>query len=153
MPQKVSFSAYNKNKISKICKRIIYRYYYYSEWLANNIINLWFTVVDCPIPDLDMTSYADDFTLLAFHPNIVEAETKANQHPTALVGWANVKQVQTTSHCSPEIQRDSVHFGRIPTSPGSTHKCESVTRWSLRTEPLKSWALRWIPTSLSALVF
>ena len=32
-----------------------------------------------------------------------------------------------TSHCSPEIQRDSVHYSQIPTSRGLTHNCELVT--------------------------
>ena len=36
-------------------------------------------VSDCPIPDVDMTSYADDFTLLASAPSIVEAEASTNQ--------------------------------------------------------------------------
>ena len=33
---------------------------------------------DCPIPDLDMKSYADDFIFLASAPSIVEAEARAN---------------------------------------------------------------------------
>ena len=51
-----------------------------------------------------MTSYADDFTLLASAPSIVEAEVRANQLCTILVRWVDGK------HCSPEIQRDPVHF-------------------------------------------
>ena len=50
-------------------------------------------VSDCPIPDLDMTSYADDFTLLASAPSIVEAEASANQLCTILLRWADGKQL------------------------------------------------------------
>ena len=50
-------------------------------------------VSDCPIPDLDMTSCIDDFTLLAFVSCIVEAETRPNQLPTTLLRWANGKQL------------------------------------------------------------
>ena len=82
-------------------------------------------VSDCPINYLDMTFYADDFTLLVFSSSIVEAERRANQLPTI-------------SYCYPEIQRDSIHFSRIPTSPCPTLKCESVTRWHLRIKALKS---------------
>ena len=64
-------------------------------------------------------------------------------------GEVNGKQIAI--HCSPEIQRDSVHFSRIPTNPGSTHKCELVTRWPLKTELLKSWASCLIPISTTAL--
>ena len=49
-------------------------------------------VSDCPIPDLDMTSYAENFTLLASAPSIVEAEARANQLCTILVRWADGKQ-------------------------------------------------------------
>ena len=49
-------------------------------------------VSDCPIPDLDMTFYADDFTLLASAPSI-EAEARANQLCGILVRWANGKQL------------------------------------------------------------
>ena len=42
-------------------------------------------VSDCQIPDLDMTSYSDDFTLLASAPSIVEAEARANQLCAILV--------------------------------------------------------------------
>ena len=77
-------------------------------------------VSDCPITDSDMTSYADDFTLLASAPSIAEAKARANRICSTLVRWANGKQLAIASwHCSP----------RIPTSPGSTHKCISVTRW------------------------
>ena len=50
----------------------------------------------CTIPDLDMTSYADDFTLLASAPSIVEAEARANQLCAILVRWANGKQLDIT---------------------------------------------------------
>ena len=52
-----------------------------------------FFVSDCPFPDLDMTSYADDFALLASAPSIVEAEVRANQLCTILVSWADGKQL------------------------------------------------------------
>ena len=42
-------------------------------------------VSDCPTPDLDVTSYADDFTLLASAPSIVAAEGRANQLYAKLV--------------------------------------------------------------------
>ena len=50
-------------------------------------------VSDCPIPDLDMTSCADDFTLLASAPSIVEVEAKANQLCSSLVRWTDGKQL------------------------------------------------------------
>ena len=40
-----------------------------------------------------MTSYADDFTLLASAPSIVEAEARANQLCTILVRWADDKKL------------------------------------------------------------
>ena len=42
-------------------------------------------VADCPIPGLDMTSYANDFTL--------EAEARANELCSLLVRWADGKQL------------------------------------------------------------
>ena len=89
-------------------------------------------VSEFPIPDLDMTSYADDFTLLGFALTIVGNEKRANQLPNSP---DEVGKWETAGHCFPKIQRNSVYFDRIPTSPGSTHKCESVTRWPFRTEP------------------
>ena len=50
-------------------------------------------VSDCPIPDLDMTSYTDDFMLLASTPSIVEAEARANQLCSSLVRWADDNQL------------------------------------------------------------
>ena len=50
-------------------------------------------VSDYPIPELDMTSYADDFTLLASTPSIVEAESRANQLCSSPVRWADDKQL------------------------------------------------------------
>ena len=50
-------------------------------------------VSDCSIPDQDMTSYADDFTLLPSAPSIVEAEARANQPCSSLVRWAEGKQL------------------------------------------------------------
>ena len=40
---------------------------------------------------------------------------------------------------------------RIPTSPGSTLKCESAMRWPHWNEPQKSWVSRWISISRSSL--
>ena len=59
-------------------------------------------VYDFPITDLDMTSYADDFTLLASAPSIVEAEAKANQLCSTLMRWAFA------------TQRDTIHLGYPP---------------------------------------
>ena len=50
-------------------------------------------VSDCSIPDVDMTPYADDFTLLASAPSIVKAETSANQLCAILVRWADGEQL------------------------------------------------------------
>ena len=50
-------------------------------------------VSDCPISDLDMTSYPDDFTLLTSAPSIVEAEARANQLCCSLVRWADGKHL------------------------------------------------------------
>ena len=50
-------------------------------------------VPDCPIPDLEMTSYTDDFTLLASAPSIVESEMRANQLCSTLVRLADGKQL------------------------------------------------------------
>ena len=77
---------------------------------------------NCPIPDLVMTSYDDDFTLLASTTSIVEAEPKS--HSSDEMGkW------ETSSHYSPEIQRDSIYYRYPPCSPAFTHNCESATRW------------------------
>ena len=50
-------------------------------------------VSNCPIPDLDMTSYADDFALLASVSSLVEAEARVNQLCSSLVRWADGKQL------------------------------------------------------------
>ena len=50
-------------------------------------------VSDFPITDLDMTSYDDDFKLLASASSIVEAEARANQLCSTLVRWADGKQL------------------------------------------------------------
>ena len=50
-------------------------------------------VLYCLISDFDMTSYADDFALLASAPSIVEAEARANQLCSSLVRWADGKQL------------------------------------------------------------
>ena len=49
---------------------------------------------DCPISELDMASYADDFKLLASALTIVEA--KAKQLCSYLVRWADGKQLAIT---------------------------------------------------------
>ena len=50
-------------------------------------------VSDCPIPNLDTMSYADDFTLQASAPSILEVEVRANQLCSSLVRWADGKQL------------------------------------------------------------
>ena len=55
---------------------------------------------------------------------------------------------QATDYCSPEIQRDTDHLWGsdmivTSTSPDSTLRCESVTRWPRWTELIKSWVSRW----------
>ena len=45
------------------------------------------------IPNQDMMSYADAFTLLASTPSIVEAEARANQLCAILLRWADGKQL------------------------------------------------------------
>ena len=50
-------------------------------------------VSDCPIPDLDMTSYADHFTLLASAPRIMEVDARANQLCSIMVRCADGKQL------------------------------------------------------------
>ena len=99
------------------------------------------------ITDLDMTSYSDDIMLLASAPTIVEADARANRLCTTLVRWADGKQVVIAP------QKSSLTlFTSDASSPGSTHKCESETRWPRWKEPLKSWVLRWTPTSPSAVM-
>ena len=73
-------------------------------------------VLDCPITNLDMLSYADDFTLLASAPSILEAEARANQLTTTLV---LVRQANR-KHFPPEFQRDTVHLGYTPVSAPPT---------------------------------
>ena len=59
---------------------------------------------------------------------------------------------ETTGHCSPEIQRGSVHSRYPPVlAVPTSHKSESATMWPLWTESLKYWALRWKTSSPSAL--
>ena len=62
-------------------------------------------VSDCPIPDLDMTSYVGDFTLLASAPSIVEAEVRADQLCSTLVRWADGKQLAM----DPQISSVTLH--------------------------------------------
>ena len=45
------------------------------------------------LPNLDMTSYAHDFSLLVSASSIVEAEARANQLSSSLVTWAGGKQL------------------------------------------------------------
>ena len=81
-------------------------------------------VSDCPITDLDMTSYADDFTLLASAPSIVEAEARANQLWAILVRWVDGKQLAIALR-NPAWP----HFTSIPTNPRSTLRCDCANRW------------------------
>ena len=50
-------------------------------------------VSDYPISDPDMTSYADDFTLLASALSIVESEARANRLCSLLMRWADGNQL------------------------------------------------------------
>ena len=74
-------------------------------------------VSDCPISNLNMMSYANDFTLLASAPSIVKDEARANQLCSSLVRWT-VGRWRAICHYSPAIQRDTVHLGSpVPTPP------------------------------------
>ena len=108
-------------------------------------------VLDYPISDLEMTSYADHFTLLTFALSIVEAEARAIQLCSSLVRWADEKQLAIAPHNKQLAIAPQNCSPRTPTSPGSTLKCKSATRWPRWTELLKSSVSRWTPTSLSAL--
>ena len=100
----------------------------------------------CPIPDADMTSYANDFALLASDPSIVEAESRANWLCSLLVRWVDGKQLAIAP------QKSSVTLFTFDTHKSRLHPQvqigDTVARW---TEPLKSWVSRWTPTSPSAL--
>ena len=72
-------------------------------------------VLDCLIPDSDMTSYADDFTLLASAPSIVEAEARANQLCSSLVRCADGKQLAIT------LQKSSVTLSTSDTHQSRLH--------------------------------
>ena len=98
-------------------------------------------VPDCPIPDLKMTSYTDDFTLLASAPSIVESEMRANQLCSTLVRLADGKQLAIANR---NLAWPCSH--PIPTSTDSSLKCESATQWLRWTEHLKSRVSRWTPT-------
>ena len=54
----------------------------------------------CPITDLDMTSYTNDFASLASAPSIVDNAINLN--------LGEVGRPEATGHCSPEIQRDTL---------------------------------------------
>ena len=72
-------------------------------------------VSDCPIPDLDMTSYADDITMLASASSLVEAEARANQLCSSLVRWADGKQLAIAPQKSSVTLFTSVARGYSPT--------------------------------------
>ena len=71
-------------------------------------------VSDCPIPDLNNTSYADDFTQLV-SAGFLEAEARANQLCTILVRWADGKQLaiapqkSTVTLFTSETQQSRLH--------------------------------------------
>ena len=44
-----------------------------------------YSMSDCPLPDYDMASYADDFTIMASSPRVDEAVDEANRLMTLLV--------------------------------------------------------------------
>ena len=98
--------------------------------------------LNCKTPDLDMTSYSDDFTLLASDPSIVEAETRANQLCSSLVRWADSKQRAIAA------QKSSMTLFISDTHQSRFHPQVRIeTRWPRWTESLKSWVSRWTPTS------
>ena len=75
-------------------------------------------VSDCPNTDLDMTSYADNFTLLAFAPSIVEGEARVTQLCTILVRmtvrWADEKQLAIAPQkSSVTLLRSDTHQSRL----------------------------------------
>ena len=71
-------------------------------------------VSDCPIPDTDMTSFADDFTLVASAPSIVEAEARANRLCSLLVRWADGKQLPIASQeSSVTLLTSDTHQSRL----------------------------------------
>ena len=81
-----------------------------------------------------MTSYADDFTLLASAPSFVEAEARAKHLCPILVRWADGKHRLLRGPPPPPIapQKSSLS---LFTSPDSTLKCESAMqrlRWTER---------------------
>ena len=82
--------------------------------------------------EADMTSYANDFTILASALRIVEAEARATNY--ALYWWGG----QMASNW-PLLPRNPAWPCSLPTptSEDSTLKCESVTLWLCWTEPPK----------------
>ena len=68
-----------------------------------------------------MTSYSDDFTVLASVPTVVETEARTNQHATTLVRMSNRRKLAIAP------QKYSVTLlTSTPTSPGSNHKGDEV---------------------------
>ena len=57
-------------------------------------------VSDCPLTDLDMTSYADEFTVMATSSHISEAEAEVNGLLSALVEWTERKELSIAPHKS-----------------------------------------------------
>ena len=104
--------------------------------LFNNFVS------DFPITDLDMSSYVDNFTLLASASSIVEAELKANLICSSLVRWADGKQLAIAP-----LKSSVTLFTSDTHQFWLNRKCESETMWPHWTEPLKSWVSRWTPTS------
>ena len=100
--------------------------------------------VRLPNLDLNMTSYADDFALLASAPSIVEAEERANQLCTILVRWADGKQLAIAP------KKSSVTLFTSDTHQSRPHPQvrigDAVTPLN---RSLKSWVSRWTHTSPS----
>ena len=55
---------------------------------------------DCPLPDFDMASYANDFTITASPSRVHEAVDEANRLMTLLVEWAGRKELSIAPHKS-----------------------------------------------------
>ena len=102
------------------------------------------TTLDYPIPELDMTSYAG--SLYSQHrggrvegkPTMFFSDEVGRRQA---IGHSLLPRNPAIHHCSP----------LTPTSPDSTLRWESMTRWPNWTELLKSWVSRWTSSSPSAL--
>ena len=57
-------------------------------------------VSDCPVGDLDMASYADDFTFMTSSSSVEEAVEEANRMMEMVVGWASRKELSIAPHKS-----------------------------------------------------